>query len=189
MTSNIRKCLLCWEISYFLRNNNFFEELQLENTSSNVPNFLYMNSAWYIFRTHARDFESSLKFLRNLENKICTLAETRYFCFTNYLKNDKKCWKLWARIFYYYQVLFIYKNEIHLMMSPLLKTRQNFDLFSEKTWFLCKDKYFRQKVWLRLFSFFCYHIGYILNYSYIIFISITLISIFSLESVEEIRIC
>ena len=89
MTSNIRKCLLCWEISYFLRNNNFFEELQLENTSSNVPNFLYMNSAWYIFRTHARDFESSLKFLRNLENKICTLAETRYFCFTNYLKNDK----------------------------------------------------------------------------------------------------
>ena len=39
----------------------------------------------------AGDFESYLKFLRNLENKICTLVETRYFYFSNYLKNDKEC--------------------------------------------------------------------------------------------------
>ena len=45
------------------------------------------------FKTHARDFESYLKFLRNLENKICMPAETRYFYFSNYLKNDKECGK------------------------------------------------------------------------------------------------
>ena len=38
------------------------------------------------------------------------------------------------------------KNEIHSMMSPWLKTRQ-------KTWFVCKDKYFRQEMWLRVLFF------------------------------------
>ena len=65
-----------------------------------------MNSAWYIFKTHASYFESYLKFLRNLQNKICTLVETRYFPFPNYLKNEK----LRARVFNVYQVLFIYKK-------------------------------------------------------------------------------
>ena len=30
----------CREISYFLRKNPYFEELQIENTSSNVPDSL-----------------------------------------------------------------------------------------------------------------------------------------------------
>ena len=91
MTSNLWKCLLLQRNQFFLRKNKFLEELQLENTSSNVLGFLQMNSAWYIFKTHTRDFESYLKVLRNLQNKICMIVETRYFPFSNYLKNDKKC--------------------------------------------------------------------------------------------------
>ena len=63
-----------------------------------------------IFSTHARDFESYLKFLRNLENKYCTPIETRYFYFSNYFKNYKEYWKLWARVFNFYQVRFICKK-------------------------------------------------------------------------------
>ena len=69
-----------------------------------------MISAWYIFKKHAGDFESYLKFLGNLENKICALVETRYFYFSVYLKNDKESWKSRARVFNFYQVLFIYKK-------------------------------------------------------------------------------
>ena len=58
-----------------------------------------MSIAWYIFKTHARDFESYLKFLVNLENKICTIAKTRYYYFSNHLKNGKECGKSWASIF------------------------------------------------------------------------------------------
>ena len=110
MTSNLRKCLLLQRNQFFLRKNKFLEELQLENTSSNVLGFLQMNSAWYIFKTHTRDFESYLKVLRNLQNKICMIVETRYFPFSNYLKNDKKCWKLQARVFNVCQVLFIHEK-------------------------------------------------------------------------------
>ena len=91
MTSNLRKCLLLQRNQLFLRKNKFLEELQLENTSSNVLDLLQMDSARYIFETHARDFESYLKVLRNLQNKICMIVETRYFSFSNYLKHDKKC--------------------------------------------------------------------------------------------------
>ena len=41
-------------------------------------------------KTHTRNFESYFKFSRNLENKICTFVETRYFYFSNYLKNDRE---------------------------------------------------------------------------------------------------
>ena len=75
------------------------------------------------------------------------------------------------------------KNEIHSMMSPWLKTRQ-------KTWFLCKDKYFRQKMWLRVLFFLLSYRVY-KNWTIVtrFFISLTLISMFSLKSVEEISIC
>ena len=111
------------------------------------------------FGAHVRDFKSYLKFLRNLENKICTPAETRYFYFSNYLKNDKKCWKSRHTFLTSTKSNLTTKNEIHSMMSPWLKTCQKFDLSWQKTWFLYKDKCFRQKMWLRVLSSFCYHIG------------------------------
>ena len=49
-----------------------------------------MNSPLYIFKTRARDFDSYLKFFGNLENKISSLVETKYFSFSNYLKNNEK---------------------------------------------------------------------------------------------------
>ena len=104
------KLFVFHNLSCFLRKNQIFIEVQLESTSSNMPDLLYMNSAWHIFKTHACDFESYLEFLGNLENKICTLVETRYFYYSNDLKNDKECWKSWARPFNFYQVLFIYKK-------------------------------------------------------------------------------
>ena len=104
------KLFVFHNLSCFLRKNQFFIEVQLESTSSNMPDLLYMNSAWHIFKTHACDFESYLEFLGNLENKICTLVETRYFYYSNDLKNDKECWKSWAWPFNFYQVLFIYKK-------------------------------------------------------------------------------
>ena len=69
-----------------------------------------MNGAWYIFKTLAHDFDGYLKFFVNLENKICLLVETKYFSFSYCLKNNEKCWKLLARVFNFYQVLFIYKK-------------------------------------------------------------------------------
>ena len=87
------------EISYFARKNQSFGELQLDIILSRVPDSPQMSIAWYIFKTHARDFESYLKFLVNLENKICTIAKTRYYYFSNHLKNGKECGKSWASIF------------------------------------------------------------------------------------------
>ena len=49
-----------------------------------------MNSPLYIFKTRARDFDSYLKFFGNLENKISSFVETKYFSFSNYLKNNEK---------------------------------------------------------------------------------------------------
>ena len=79
------------EISYFVRKNLIFGELQLDLILSRVPDSPQMSIAWYVFKTHARDFESYLKFLVNLENKICTIIETRYYYFSNHLKNYKEC--------------------------------------------------------------------------------------------------
>ena len=106
------------------------------------------------FGAHVRDFKSYLKFLRNLENKICTPAETRYFYFSNCLKNDKECWKSRHALLSSTKSYLTTKNEIHSMMSPWLKTRQKFHLCWQKTWFLYKDKCFRQKMWIRVISFF-----------------------------------
>ena len=65
------------------------------------------------FKAYARDFESYLKFLRNLENKISTSAEIRYFYFSNYLKNDKECWKSWHVLLTSTKSCLTAKNEIH----------------------------------------------------------------------------
>ena len=73
----------------FLRKNPYFEELQLESTSLNVPDSLQMNSTWYILKTDVRDFENYLKSLGNLENKIGTLVETRYFYFLFFKLSQK----------------------------------------------------------------------------------------------------
>ena len=66
-------------ISYFARENLIFGELQLDIILSRVSDSPQMSIAWYIFKTHARDFESYLKCLVNLENKICTIVETMYY--------------------------------------------------------------------------------------------------------------
>ena len=79
------------EISYFARKNLIFGEMQLDIILSRVPDSLQMSNAWYTFETHAHDFKRCLKFLVNLESKICTTVETRYYYFSNYLKNGKEC--------------------------------------------------------------------------------------------------
>ena len=81
--------------------------------------------AFFINRVkgHSGDFESYLKFLRNLENKICTAAENRYFYFSNYFKDDKECWKSRHAFLTSTRSYLTTKNEIHSMMSPWLKTR------------------------------------------------------------------
>ena len=71
----------------------------------------------------------------------------------------------------------------YIRWCPLdLKLVKSFDLFSEKTWFLCKDNCFRHKMWLRVLSYSIYK-----NWNIVtcFFISIRLISIFSMKSVEE----
>ena len=78
------------EISYFARKNLSFGELQLDIISG-VLDSPQISIAWYIFKTHAHDFERYLKFLVNLENKICTIIETRYYYFSNHLENGKEC--------------------------------------------------------------------------------------------------
>ena len=127
------KLFVFHNLSCFLRKNQFFIEVQLESTSSNMPDLLYMNSAWHIFKTHACDFESYLEFLGNLENKICTLVETRYFYYSNDFKNDKECWKSWHALLTSTKYCLSTKNEIHSMISRWLKTCQKFDLFWQKT--------------------------------------------------------
>ena len=149
----------------------------------NKPDFLQRNSAWYIFKIHDSCFESYLKFLRILQNKICTLVETRYFFFqmiSRMTKNVENCGHAFLMSTKSYLST---KNEIHSMMYPWLKTRQ-------KTWFLCKNKCFRQKMWLRvLFFLLSYRIYKNWTIVTCFFKSLTLISMFSLESVEEITIC
>ena len=99
------------EIRYFFKKKKqLFEELQLKNTSSNVSDSLQMNSACYIFKSHALDFKSYLKVLGNLESKICTFVETRYFIFQIISRTTKNVENSGARILNFYQVLFIYKK-------------------------------------------------------------------------------
>ena len=67
-----------------------------------------MSIVWYIFKTHARDFERYLKFLVNLENKIFTIVETRYIIFqiiSRMVKNVENRGQA-----FFYQALFIYKK-------------------------------------------------------------------------------
>ena len=71
----------------------------------------------------------------------------------------------------------------YIRWCPLdLKLVKSFDLFSQKTWLLCKGKCFRHKMWLRVLSYSIYK-----NWNIVtcFFISIRLISIFSMKSVEE----
>ena len=147
----------CRKISYFLRKNPYFEELQLENTSSNVSDFLQMNSAWYIFKTHARDFDSYLRFLGNLENKTGTLVVTRYFYFSNHLKSDKESWKSRARVFKFYQVIFIYKYIRWCLLD--LKLVKSLICFHKRPGFSVNINVSVKKCDFEFFLFFYYHIG------------------------------
>ena len=80
--------------------------------------------------SHAHDFDSYLKFLGNLKNKIGGIVETKYFYFSNYLKNDKESWESRARVFNFCQVLYIYIKWNTFNDVSLTYTRQKFDLFS-----------------------------------------------------------
>ena len=80
-----------------------------------------MNSAWYIFKTHARDFESYLKFLGSLENKICTLVETGIFIFQIISRTTKNVENRGHTFLISTKFYLSTKNEIHSMMSRYLK--------------------------------------------------------------------
>ena len=135
-----------------------------------------MSNAWYIFKTHAHNFERYLKFLVNLKSKICTIVKTGYYYFSNYLKNGKECWKLWARIF---RPSTIYLQKMRYIRWFL------FDLKLIKS-LICSHKRPGFPVIINVsvkkhdfqFFLFYYYIGYELNYSYMFFIS--------MESVEKI---
>ena len=103
------------------------------------------------FGAHVRDFKSCLKFLRNLENKICTPEKPGIFIFQIISRMTKNVENRGTRFSKSYLTT---KNEICSLMSPWLKTYQKFHLCWQKIWFLYKDKWFLQKMWLWVISFF-----------------------------------
>ena len=87
------------------------------------------------FGAHVRDFKSYLKFLRNLENKICTPEKPGIFIFQIISRMTKNVENRATRFSKSYLTT---KNEICSLMSPWLKTYQKFHFADKRSGFFIK---------------------------------------------------